>query len=93
MEMSVTTIAAFPLTLSAPAPLVEGAHKAIQGGSLCSRVFRTVRRRRQPSRDLWDKLKPYIRRLYIEENKTLQQLVTALRDEHDFFPTFVSLLL
>lgn len=45
------------------------------------------RRRSQPSKDRWEDLKPYIQRVYMEENKTLQQLAEVLRDEFDFFPT------
>jgi hypothetical protein len=57
------------------------------GVSQCTPVSHPAGRRSQPSKDRWEDLKPYIRRVYMEENKTLQQLAEVLRDEFEFFPT------
>jgi hypothetical protein len=59
----------------------------INGVSQCGPVSYPAGRRSQPSKDRWEDLKPYIRRVYMEENKTLQQLAEILRDEFEFFPT------
>jgi hypothetical protein len=44
-------------------------------------------KRHQYSKDQWEELKPLIRRLYNEENKTFSKVASILRDSHDFFPT------
>jgi hypothetical protein len=46
-----------------------------------------AKKRCQLSRDRWEDLKPFIRRVYIEDGKTLQQLAGILRDKQDFYPT------
>src|SRR5271168_4554662 len=48
----------------------------------------TIGRRQQLSRDEWEALKPLIRRLYIEENKSFQYIAIVLRDNHNFLPTY-----
>lgn len=43
--------------------------------------------RRQLSADEWEALRPTIERLYIDENKTFDQVAKILSDEHQFNPT------
>lgn len=43
--------------------------------------------RRQLSFDEWESFKPLIKSLYIEENKTYDQVAQELRDHHNFYPT------
>jgi hypothetical protein len=42
---------------------------------------------REMSRQQWEKLKPLIKRVYIEEKKTFPHLAKILRKEHGFEPT------
>jgi len=35
----------------------------------------------------WEELKPVIRRLYIDENKTFRKIATIIRDTYNFTPT------
>jgi hypothetical protein len=42
---------------------------------------------RETSRQQWEKLKPLIKRIYIEEKKSFPHLAKILRKEHGFEPT------
>jgi len=90
MKMSVESVSALPLNSQSIASPPEGAYKhaLFQNGSLLVQVSCTTGKRCQPSKDRWEGLKPLIRRVYLGENKTVQQLAEILRDEHDFFPTY-----
>jgi len=44
-------------------------------------------RRQVLSDSQWEDLKPIIRRLYIDENKTYSKVARILRDSHGFAPT------
>ena len=88
-KMPLETGSALPLTLPA-IPLFSKATRSqtpFQDSLLFVQLSCTIGKRCQPSKDLWEDLKPFIRQVYVEENKTLQQLAEFLRDEHDFFPT------
>jgi hypothetical protein len=43
--------------------------------------------RRQLSREDWEKIKPRIKLLYIDERQSLQQVANVLGDEFGFVPT------
>jgi hypothetical protein len=45
------------------------------------------RLRQQLSREQWENLKPLIRRLYIEENRTFTYITDFLAKAHNFRPT------
>jgi hypothetical protein len=51
------------------------------------KASQTIRRRRQPSEDEWQDLKPVIKTLYIDESMTLRRVSEILRDDYGFFPT------
>ena len=40
--------------------------------------------RRGPSEATWEAMKPHIRRKYIEEGRTLTDVMQTMRTEHDF---------
>ena len=42
---------------------------------------------REMTRQQWEKLKPLIKRIYIDENKPSPYLAKILRDEYSFEPT------
>jgi len=42
---------------------------------------------RQYSTEEWDALKPLIKKFYIDDNKSLRQLMKMLSEEHNFHPT------
>jgi len=44
-------------------------------------------RYRKYSTEEWDALKPLIKKFYIDDNKSLRQLMKMLSEEHDFHPT------
>ncbi|PVH70403.1 hypothetical protein DL98DRAFT_136415 [Cadophora sp. DSE1049] len=45
------------------------------------------RRSRQYSTEAWDAIKPLIKKFYIDDNKSLPQLMAMLSEKHDFHPT------
>jgi len=45
---------------------------------------------REKTRQQWETLKPLIKQIYIDENKTFRHLARKLRDEHNFEPTYLS---
>lgn len=47
--------------------------------------------KRQLTKDEWDALKPDIRKLYIDENKSFSQVSSVLKNDHQFNPTLVLL--
>ena len=42
---------------------------------------------RQYSTEAWDTMKPLIKKFYIDDNRSLCQLMEMLSEEHDFHPT------
>jgi Clr5 domain len=41
----------------------------------------------ETTKQQWERLKPLIQKIYIEENKPFSYLAKILRDEHSFEPT------
>ncbi len=42
---------------------------------------------RRYSTEAWDAMKPLIKKLYIDDNMSLRQVMEILSEEHDFHPT------
>lgn len=43
--------------------------------------------RRHLSSEEWEALRPIVKRLYIDKNKTFDEVAVVFRDEHNFNPT------
>ena len=67
-------------------------HSAIHDDRpLTAPISSTSGKRHQYSSAQWEELKPLIRRLYLDENRTFTDVATTLRDTHGFFPTYALL--
>lgn len=71
-----------------PSPPPQAPSQTTTGGALTTRRVSTGGKPgRTPSRYDWSKHMPTIKRLYIDEDKTLNQVLDIMKEEHDFVAT------